>query len=156
MDEGREVRPSIVPAPQLTDHVCDSFKLHLRPANLDIDPDFSPGEIPQDLTIQNIYSTFLRYLFDETGQFIETSLSDGKSIWSQVRGRADFVLCHPNGWEGQYPESLRHAAVEAGLVPSYDEAQRRMTFLSEGEASALTCLSVVGPNLDELGQLRVS
>lgn len=47
----------------------------------------------------------------------------------------DFVLSHPNGWEGKEQALMRKAAVKAKLIPDREEGHARISFVTEGEAS---------------------
>lgn len=52
-----------------------------------------------------------------------------------MKDSIDFVLSHPNGWEGFQQGILRKAAVAAGLVPDNQKGHSRISFVTEGEAS---------------------
>ena len=52
-----------------------------------------------------------------------------------VKFHIDFVLSHPNGWEGTQQSEMRRAAVLAGLVPDNESGHARLSFVTEGEAS---------------------
>lgn len=47
----------------------------------------------------------------------------------------DFVLSHPNGWEGYQQTQIREAVVLTELIPDTTEGHARVSFISEGEAS---------------------
>jgi hypothetical protein len=47
----------------------------------------------------------------------------------------DFVLSHPNGWEGKEQAKMRRAAVLAGLIDDTKQGHERVSFVTEGEAS---------------------
>ncbi|PPQ88112.1 LOW QUALITY PROTEIN: hypothetical protein CVT25_014697, partial [Psilocybe cyanescens] len=49
--------------------------------------------------------------------------------------RTDFVLTHPNGWEGTQQSQTRRAAVRVGLIPNSPAGQQRLSFVTEGEAN---------------------
>jgi hypothetical protein len=51
-----------------------------------------------------------------------------------------FVLSHPNGWEGAQQTKMRRAAVYGGLIPDTDEGKARIRFVTEGEASLHACV----------------
>jgi hypothetical protein len=51
-----------------------------------------------------------------------------------------FVLTHPNGWEGVQQGQMRHAAVLGGLISGTPDAQDRVQFVTEGEASLHFCV----------------
>ena len=54
--------------------------------------------------------------------------------------RTDFVLTHPNGWEGAQQSMMRTAAVQAGLIPDNQEGHSHLSFVTEGEASLHFCI----------------
>ena len=51
-----------------------------------------------------------------------------------------FVLSHPNGWEGAQQAKMRRAAIQGGLIPDTDEGRSRIRFVTEGEASLHACV----------------
>ncbi|KAH9852621.1 hypothetical protein C2E23DRAFT_868473 [Lenzites betulinus] len=116
------------------------FKLHLRPKTLasEISQCDLPA-LPEGKTILDVFADFLRYLFDCTRQYINDTHANGKTIWHSVTDRIEFVLSHPNGWEGLQQSKMRRAAVLAGLVPDTAEGRNRVRFVSEGEASLHYC-----------------
>ena len=92
---------------------------------------------------------FLRYLYTEALEYIKTHHIDGREIINEVGDNKSFILSLPNGWAGLPHQHMRVAAVIGGLVTSYEEAQCKIKFVSEGEASALACLAnkLCRPNL---------
>ncbi|KAI0656113.1 hypothetical protein C8Q70DRAFT_391425 [Cubamyces menziesii] len=118
------------------------FKLHLRPERLD------SGEIkrselpplPEGKTVLDVFADFLRYLFACTKRYICQTHASGESLWSSVHDRIEFVLSHPNGWEGLQQGKMRQAAVMAGLIPDTLEGHERVHFVTEGEASLHYCI----------------
>ncbi|KAG2015103.1 hypothetical protein CC2G_008399 [Coprinopsis cinerea AmutBmut pab1-1] len=117
------------------------FKLHLRPksaANTEFAGQIPP--LPPNKTAVQVFADFLRYLFQCSKTYIEETHGIGTNWWSTVEGNIDFVLSHPNGWEGAQQEQMRHAAVLAGLVSSHTEAEKHISFVTEGEASLHFCL----------------
>lgn len=83
----------------------------------------------------------MRYLFQCTRKYIEDS--HGTALWKSVEHQIQYVLTHPNGWEGPQQKQIRHAAALAGLVPATPEGQDRIHLLTEGEASLHFCVSNV-------------
>ena len=79
----------------------------------------------------------MRYLFYCTQKYIEDS--HGVNLWKSVENRIEYVLTHPNGWEGPQQKQIRRAATLAGLVSP--EGQERVHLLTEGEASLHFCVS---------------
>ena len=59
-----------------------------------------------------------------------------------VGNNIEFILSHPNGWEGQQQSEMRRAAINADLVNA-NEAPERISFVTEGEASLHFCLNKI-------------
>jgi hypothetical protein len=117
------------------------FKLHLRPksaANTEFAAQIPP--LPANKTAVQVFADFLKYLYECSRTYIEETHGIGANWWSSVDGNIDFVLSHPNGWEGAQQEQMRQAAVLAGLVSSQSDAESRISFVTEGEASLHFCL----------------
>lgn len=117
--------------------------MHLRPKSDRIAGDTMDDNIPplpSGKTITVILSDLLRYLFDCTKKYILETHSNGPEIWYAVEATIDFVLTHPNGWEGAQQSQMRDAAVQAGLIPDTQEGSDRLHFVTEGEASLHFCL----------------
>ncbi|PPQ92722.1 LOW QUALITY PROTEIN: hypothetical protein CVT25_013908 [Psilocybe cyanescens] len=72
--------------------------------------------------------------------YIEETYPNGADIWKNLESRTDFVLTHPNGWEGTHQSQMRRAAVKAGLIPNGPAGQQRLSFVTEGEASLHFCI----------------
>ncbi|KAH6897986.1 hypothetical protein BKA70DRAFT_1159601 [Coprinopsis sp. MPI-PUGE-AT-0042] len=117
------------------------FKLHLRPksaANTEFAAQIPP--LPPNKTAVQVFADFLGYLYECSRTYIEETHGIGANWWSSVDGNIDFVLSHPNGWEGAQQEQMRQAAVLAGLVNTQSDAESRISFVTEGEASLHFCL----------------
>ena len=80
------------------------------------------------------------YLFNCARNFIVESHASGASMWKSFGNRIEFVLTHPNGWEGPQQQQIRQAAELAGLVPSGEKGQLQLHLLTEGEASLHFCM----------------
>ena len=61
-------------------------------------------------------------------------------MWRTLKDRTDFILTHPNGWEGAQQGMMRKAAVQAGLIPDNGDGHSRLSFVTEGEASLHFCV----------------
>ncbi|KAI0367126.1 hypothetical protein BV20DRAFT_1055106 [Pilatotrama ljubarskyi] len=118
------------------------FKLHLRPETLDSDEvkrrDLPP--LPSGKSVLDVFADFTGYLFACTQRYICETHANGESLWASVKDRIQFVLSHPNGWEGLQQGKMRQAAVMAGLVPDTPEGHARVHFVTEGEASLHFCI----------------
>ena len=95
--------------------------------------------LPAGKTVVQVFADFLRYLHTHARKFIEETHAIGH-MWEKFEGRIDFVLTHPNGWEGGQQGLMREAAIMAGLVPDTKEGRSHLFFVTEGEASLHFCL----------------
>lgn len=122
-------------------YISSRWKLHLRPKRLQSshvsDSDLPP--LPLNKTAVEVLSDFMRYLFHCAQIYIIDTHSE--TLWDSVASNIDFVLTHPNGWEGAQQSDIRRAAVLAGLVPDTLQGHSCMQLLTEGEASLHFCIS---------------
>ena len=119
------------------------FKLHLLPERLDsgaISKKDLPS-LPRNKTGIAVFADFLGYLFAFIGRYIRETHGNGESVWNSVKDHIEFVLTHPNGWEGLQQSKMRQAAVLAGLVPDTNAGYSRIHFVTEGEASLNFCVN---------------
>ncbi|KAL1941029.1 hypothetical protein VTO73DRAFT_7665 [Trametes versicolor] len=118
------------------------FKLYLRPETLDSDEikrrDLPP--LPEGKGVLDVFADFTRYLYECTQRYIKETHANGESLWSSVEDHIEFVLSHPNGWEGLQQGKMRQAAIMAGLVPDTPDGHARVHFVTEGEASLHFCI----------------
>lgn len=118
------------------------WKLHLRPKHLLSshirDDDIPP--LPEGLSAVQVLSDFMKYLFNCARNFIVESHASGASMWKSLENQIEFVLAHPNGWEGPQQQKIRQAAELAGLVPSGEKGKLQLHLLTEGEASLHFCM----------------
>ncbi|KAM6497431.1 hypothetical protein JOM56_007904 [Amanita muscaria] len=122
------------------------FKLHLRLPHLAASQEFEIQSLPKNKTPVQAFGDLLRYLFQSTKKYITDS---ELCSWDSVERNIDFILSHPNGWEGKQQSQMRKAAIAAGLVDK-SEALERISFVSEGEASLHFCLNKK-PTLHNVG-----
>ena len=112
------------------------FKLHLESK---IGPGRTVGDelppLPLNKTVQEVLGDFLKYLLECASSYIQDTHTNGHDLWNSVKSHIDFVLSHPNGWEGTQQSEMRRAAVLAGLVPDNASGHARLSFVTEGEAS---------------------
>jgi hypothetical protein len=116
------------------------FKLHLRPRALSANHirDDNIPKLPPGKTAVAVFADFLGYLYKCTREYIEDQ--QGRNRWLSLGQRIDFVLSHPNGWEGAQQSQMRRAAVLAGLIPGDPKSESRLKFVTEGEASLHFCV----------------
>ncbi|KAI5897240.1 uncharacterized protein SCHCODRAFT_01111076 [Schizophyllum commune H4-8] len=118
------------------------FKLHLRPRASDPRQELSTlPPLPPNKTVVDVFSDFLAYMFKCARDYIQETHPGGAQLWSSVAENIDFVLTHPNGWEGSQQSLMRLSAIQAKLVPDSDSGRARVSFVTEGEASLHFCLS---------------
>ncbi|KAF8833157.1 hypothetical protein BDN67DRAFT_1017878 [Paxillus ammoniavirescens] len=119
------------------------WKLHLRGKHLAVshirDGDIPP--LPRGKTAVQVLGDFMQYLFACTRTYIVESHVNGASLWRSIENRIEFVLTHPNGWEGLQQQQIRQAAELAGLIPSGGKHQARIHLLTEREASLHFCVN---------------
>lgn len=96
--------------------------------------------LPHGKTAVDVFGDFLSYLFRCTRSFIVDTHANGHAVWRAVEHDVQFVLSHPNGWEGAQQSKMRRAAVYGGLIPDTDEGKARIRFVTEGEASLHACV----------------
>ena len=116
--------------------LCPRFKLHLRSkvgAGRSVGDKLPP--LPLNKTVVEVFADFLGYLLKCASSYIQDTYVNDPDLWNSVKTHIDFVLSHPNGWEGTQQSELRRAAVLAGLVPDDASGHCRLTFVTEGEAS---------------------
>ena len=112
------------------------FKLHLRPntaSTREITQTLPP--LPYRKQAVDILADFLRYMYACARTYIEESHANGTDLWTSVEDEIQFVLTHPNGWEGIQQTQIREACVGAGLIPDTTAGRSRIAFVTEGEAS---------------------
>ncbi|KZT00777.1 uncharacterized protein LAESUDRAFT_665281 [Laetiporus sulphureus 93-53] len=117
------------------------FKLRLRPRTMKLKLNgmrFAP--LPPGKTAVDVFGDFLAYLFRCTREFIVDTHANGHALWLAVEQDIQFILSHPNGWEGAQQTKMRRAAVYGGLIPDTDEGKARIRFVTEGEASLHACV----------------
>ncbi|KAF8333721.1 hypothetical protein F5887DRAFT_893234 [Amanita rubescens] len=126
------------------------FKLHLRPPHLVAEQGFDIKDIPPlppNKTVIDIFSDLLKYLYRSTRHYIRDR--QGKDMLESIGTNIEFVLSHPNGWEGKQQYEMRSAAIAAGLVANTSEALERIDFVTEGEASLQFCLNKIPKALEQ-------
>ncbi|KAN0081574.1 hypothetical protein V8E55_009198 [Tylopilus felleus] len=83
----------------------------------------------------------MRYLFSCACNYIIESHASGDSMWRSLENNIEFILTHPNGWEGFQQQEIRHAVKIAGLIPGKKQHAGRIHLLTEGEASLHFCVT---------------
>jgi len=98
-------------------------------------PPLPPGKSAVD-----VFADFLRYLHKCTWAYIPETHAIGNELWRTLESSAEFVLGHPNGWEGAQQGLMRKAAIAAGVIPDTVEGHARLSFVTEGEAGLHFCI----------------
>jgi hypothetical protein len=75
--------------------------------------------LPGDGSVIDLFADFMRYLYDCARTYIEETHASGADLWASFAERIEYVLTHPNGWEGAQQGKMRRAAILAGLIPDY-------------------------------------
>ncbi|KAG9126354.1 hypothetical protein FRC07_003747 [Ceratobasidium sp. 392] len=114
------------------------FKLHLHPNDMKAKHDLQLDALPNGVSLRQIYTDFLRYLFKHTRTFFEDRIVDGRLIWENYRSRMEVVIAHPNGWGIREQAFLRAVAVDAGLALA--SSSHKIRFVTEAEASVHFCI----------------
>ena len=144
MDQSRTVRLAIsLSLPRTTNPIIHltSFKLRLRPKTMKLQMNgMQLGPLPRGKNAVDLFGDFLGYLFRCTRVFIIDTHANGQALWNAVEAEMQFVLSHPNGWEGAQQSKMRRAAIYGGLIPNTDEGKSRIRFVTEGEASLHACV----------------
>jgi len=96
--------------------------------------------LPKGKSAVQVFGDFLGYLFRCAKNFIIDTHAGGASLWRAVEEDLQFVLSHPNGWEGAQQTKMRRAAVYGDLIPDTDAGKARIRFVTEGEASLHACV----------------
>jgi len=96
--------------------------------------------LPQNKTVVRVLADFLQYLYKCARDYVQETHAAGSIIWQSVQERTEFVLTHPNGWEGLQQSQMRQAAVLAGLILDTPDGRSKIQFVTEGEASLHFCV----------------
>ncbi|KAG8813085.1 hypothetical protein FRC18_002677 [Serendipita sp. 400] len=128
--------------------VAKWFKLHLHPDSMkisDAPPAYGSNEtgtptieippLPTGVNLTQVYVAFLQYMFTCTKTFFETNTPNGVAIWNRLKGDMVIILATPNGWDTAQQGFMKRAAKQAGMVNSDEDADLRIEFVTEGEAS---------------------
>ncbi|GAB1528561.1 hypothetical protein RhiTH_011755, partial [Rhizoctonia solani] len=114
------------------------FKLHLHPKE-PRNNDMKLDQLPPGISLHQIYSDFLGYLFKHTKVFVEKRMALGKQKWNKYSPTMEVVIAHPNGWGPLEQDFLRKAAVASGFV-DWERASTQVQFVTEAEASIHYCM----------------
>ncbi|KAF8868964.1 hypothetical protein BD779DRAFT_1582049, partial [Infundibulicybe gibba] len=96
--------------------------------------------LPPNKTVVDVMGDYLKYLHHCAKVYIQEMHPGGTSLWMSLEKDIDFVLSHPNGWEGAQQAQMRRAAILGGLVRNEEDAAAHVSFVTEGEASLHFCI----------------
>jgi hypothetical protein len=98
------------------------WKLHLQPEAAHSPASyFSHPSLPRGKNVIEVLGDFMQYLLRCARTYIEESLPNGNRLWRLLENRIEFVLTHPNVWEGPQQRKIWLAAVLSGLVSNTAE-----------------------------------
>lgn len=110
--------------------------MHIRPRNEITNTITSKiPPLPKNKTVVQVLADFLSYLFRCAKDYILVTHANGRDLWDSVEEEIEFVVSHPNGWEGYQQKQMRDASVLAGFIQDSPEGHARVSFVTEGEAS---------------------
>jgi len=96
--------------------------------------------LPKNKTVIDLFADFFCYLYECAKTYIQDTHASGADLWTSVEHCIEYVLTHPNGWEGAQQGQMRTAAILAGLILNTEEGCARVQFVMEGEASLHFCI----------------
>ncbi|KAL8292784.1 hypothetical protein RQP46_001396 [Phenoliferia psychrophenolica] len=136
---------------------CKWFKLHLHPLAMQPPPyeleattttpgssnapaplegptSFEVPPLPPNVTVEQAYSDFIKYLFDNTKAWFETNAPDGDAIWKKLHNTLKLVIAHPNSWSLHEQAALKRAITRSGVLRGAS-VENHVVFVTESEAS---------------------
>ncbi|CAE6461834.1 unnamed protein product [Rhizoctonia solani] len=117
--------------------LAKEFKLLLHPDELRAG--LKTETLPYGVTLEQVYTDFLKYLFQHTEKFFKDIIAHGDRLWPRYRSTMEFFIAHPNAWSTREQAFLRKVATQAGLVNAIN-ASKNVRFVTEAEASIHYCL----------------
>ncbi|KZW00534.1 hypothetical protein EXIGLDRAFT_639271 [Exidia glandulosa HHB12029] len=115
-------------------HLAKWFKLHLHPQSMRTNANLEVPPLPPGVALKQIYSDFIKYIFDHACEFFQSSSHDGETIFNRLKSTFTIVCATPNGWDIVQQSFLRDAFVMAGVLPQGHDRDR-LQFVTEAEAS---------------------
>lgn len=111
--------------------------MHLRPRLIrDRDDPFrSLPLLPVELTAVQVFGDYLKYLLACSKAYLEETQPDGGTLWASLEPTMEFVISYPNDWGILQQSHIYSATVYAGLIPNNATGQRKVSLVTEGEAS---------------------
>lgn len=112
------------------------FKMHVRShraTTLDMAERLPP--LPSGKTVIDVLGDFMKYLLQCAKSYIEDAHANGREVWTSIESSINYIVSHPNGWEGFQQAQMLDAAIQAGLIADSERGRSKVTFVTEGEAS---------------------
>jgi hypothetical protein len=102
--------------------------------------------LPENVTLDEIYANFLRYLYTNTRKYFERDTGDG--VWNRLKHDSKLlvIMATPNGWNVTQHGFLRDAAITAGWITAKN-SESCLSFVTEAEASVHFALAHRRSNL---------
>ncbi len=98
------------------------------------------GPLPSGKDVVEVFGDFYAYLVKCTLTFIQESHQNGSDVLSSCEDHIEYIISHPNGWDGAQQEKLLRGAVYAGLISDNDKGHERIHFVTEGETILHFCV----------------
>jgi hypothetical protein len=95
---------------------------------------FEIPALPQSVSIDQVYTDFIKYLMKNVQVSFEQSIPNGAVVWQRLRDTLVLVLTTPNGWDLAQQSVLRNAVTNSGVIKA-EKTQELLEFVTEGEAS---------------------
>jgi hypothetical protein len=95
--------------------------------------DFELPPLPKGVSISQVYTDFIRYLYHRTRDYFIDSTPDGRNIWTRLESKIIIVFGISSAWYDLKQNFLRRCALRAGIMPT-DEIHTRVEFITEEEA----------------------
>jgi hypothetical protein len=102
---------------------------------LPIIKDLKLPSLPPNVTVDDLFVDFLRYMIKQVRAYIEPKYADGKELWETLSPSMYIILTTPNGWEGVQQNRMRSAAIKAGIVDQ--DGGARIKFVTEAEVRTI-------------------
>ncbi|KAL8292778.1 hypothetical protein RQP46_001390 [Phenoliferia psychrophenolica] len=106
---------------------------------------FEIPPLPKDVKIEQVYSEFIAYLFNNAKGWFETNAPDGADIWRRNSQSFKLVIAHPNSWGMREQAFLKRAVNKSDIcVIASESSLNQVVFVTESEASVHFSLAYTG------------
>ncbi len=132
------VKPLLNASDLLRNLMFYRFKLHLRSR-------LGPGagtvmtgkipSLPPGKTVVEVFADFLVYLLGCASKYIQETHAQWCYSLEFCKRQIEFVLSHPNGWEGTQQSQMRKGRCSSQPYEDTIAGNARLSFVTEGEAS---------------------